>query len=139
MRPYRVLFLCVANSCQSQMAEAWLRHLGGDRFIVRSAGTAPSHLHPLATRVMQEAGVDIGAQRGKGVDAILRENFDLGVALSDAARSETPHLPHVARIETHEFDDPTWIEDEDGADIDEFRRLRDELRAFVELLVASRT
>lgn len=138
VRPYRVLFLCVANSCQSQMAEAWLRHLGGDRFVARSAGTTPSHLHPLATRVMQEAGIDIGAQRGKGLDAIRRETFDLCVALSGAALDESPPLPHVTKFETREFDDPTWFEDADGADIEEFRRLRDELRAYVESLVASR-
>jgi arsenate reductase (thioredoxin) len=137
-RPYRVLFVCVANSCQSQMAEGWLRHLGGDRFLARSAGTDPRHLHPLATRVMQEAGVDIGAQRGKGIEATLREKFDLCVALSEAARTACPPLPHVARVETREFDDPTWFEDADGADLDEFRRLRDELRAFVEGIVAGR-
>lgn len=135
-RPHRVLFVCVGNACQSQMAEGWLRHLGGERFVVRSAGTAPRHLHPLATRAMQEAGVDIGAQRGKGIEAILRESFDVCFALSDAARRACPPLPHVARVETREFDDPTWFEDADGADLDEFRRLRDELRAFVEGMVA---
>lgn len=136
--PVRVLFLCVGNSCQSQMAEGWLRHLGGDRFVVRSAGTTPRHLHPLATRAMQEAGVDIAAQRGKGVEAIQRESFDLCIALSLAARDACPPLPHVGRIETREFDDPTWIDDPDGADLDEFRRVRDELRTFVQELVAGR-
>ena len=136
--PVRVLFLCVGNSCQSQMAEGWLRHLGGDRFVVRSAGTAPRHLHPLATRAMQEAGVDIAAQRGKGLEAVQRETFHVCIALSAAARDSCPPLPHVARIETREFDDPTWLEDADGADLDEFRRLRDELRAFVAEFVASR-
>src|SRR6059058_4636318 len=136
-RPYRVLFLCVANSCHSQMAEGWLRHLGGDRFVARSAGTEPRHLHTLATRVMQEVGVDIGAQRGKGVDAVRREDFDLCVLLSDAARDALPPMPRVGRFETRTFDDPTWFEDPEGADIDEFRRLRDELRAFVEELVAT--
>jgi len=136
-RPYRVLFVCVANSCQSQMAEAWLRRLGEDRFVARSAGTEPRHLHPLATRAMQEVGVDIAAQRGKGLDAVQRESFDLCVALTQAARDACPPLPHVAKHDTREFDDPTWIEDDGGADIDEFRRLRDELRAFVEELVAT--
>ena len=136
--PFRVLFVCADNSCQSQMAEGWLRHLGGDRFVARSAGTEPRHLHPLATRVMQEAGVDIGAQRGKGVEAVLRESFDLCVALTEFARGACPPLPHVARIETREFDDPTWFEDPHGDDLDDFRRLRDELRAFVEELVAAK-
>lgn len=137
-RPYRVLFLCVGNSCQSQMAEGWLRHLGGDRFIARSAGTEPKHLHPLATRAMQEAGVDIAAQRGKGIDAISRESFDLCVVLSESARDACPELRHVARVETRPFDDPTWFEEEDGGDLDEFRRLRDELRALADEIVRSR-
>jgi len=141
VRPFRVLFVCVANSAQSQMAEAWLRRLGADRFVARSAGTDPRHLHPLATRAMQEVGVDIGAQRGKGIDAVRREDFDLCVTLSEAARDACPPLPRVGRHETREFDDPTWFEDSSvdgfGADIDEFRRLRDELRAFVEELVAA--
>jgi arsenate reductase len=136
-RPYRVLFVCVANSCQSQMAEAWLRRLGEDRFVARSAGTSPRHLHPLATRAMQEVGVDIAAQRGKGLDAVARESFDLCVALTRAAHDACPPLPHVAKSEMREFDDPTWFEDDAGADIEEFRRLRDELRAFVVELIAA--
>jgi arsenate reductase len=136
-RPYRVLFVCVANSCQSQMAEAWLRHLGADGFVARSAGIEPRHLHPLATRAMQEVGVDIAAQRGKGIEAVQRESFDLCVTLTQAARDACPPLPHVARHETREFDDPTWFEDGGDVDLDEFRRLRDELRGYVEELVAS--
>ena len=138
-RPYRVLFVCVGNSCQSQMAEAWLRHLGGERFVARSAGTEPRALHPLATRAMQEVGIDIAEQRGKGVDAVARESFDLCVALALAAREASGALPNVTRTEYREFDDPTWIEDGDGADLDLFRRLRDELRAFVAEIVARET
>jgi arsenate reductase len=137
-RPYRVLFVCVGNSCQSQMAEGWLRHLGGDRFLARSAGTEPRHLHPLATRAMQEAGVDIAEQRGRGLDAVARERFDLCVVLSATAEAACREMPGVARTELREFDDPTWFEDADGADLDEFRRLRDELRAFVAEMVAAR-
>ena len=61
------------------------------------------------------------------------------MALSSTAHDACPPLPHVARIEAREFDDPTWLEDADGADIEEFRRLRDDLRAFVEELVRSRS
>lgn len=135
-RPFRVLFLCTANSCRSQMAEGWLRHLGGERFIARSAGTAPRFLHPLATRAMQEVGVEIAAQRGKGIDAIRSERFDLAVTLCDEVHDAgVPTLPGVARLEHHPFDDPTWFEDEGGHDLEAFRQVRDELRAFVEALV----
>jgi protein-tyrosine-phosphatase len=139
-RPFRVLFVCTANSSQSQMAEGWLRHLGGDRFIVRSAGTRPSFLHPLATRAMQEAGIEISAQRGKGVDAVASERFDLMITLCEEVHERgAPELRSVAAVEHHPVDDPTWFEDEDGPDLDAFRQLRDELRAFVEALVARMT
>jgi arsenate reductase len=136
--PYRVLFVCRENSCQSQMAEAWLRSLGGDGVVARSAGTAPRHLHPLATAAMQEVGIDIAAQRGKGIDAVKLERFDVVITLCDVAAGELPPLPGAPRQEHHVVDDPTWIEDEHGAVLDEFRRVRDVLRGVVEGLLAGR-
>ena len=68
----RVLFLCTGNSCRSQMAEAWLRHLAGDRFESLSAGAKPAgYVHPLAIRVMQEAGLDISKQTSKHINDFL--------------------------------------------------------------------
>ena len=134
--PLRVLFVCPDNSCRSQMAEGWLRHLGGARFVARSAGIAPRHLHPLATRAMQEAGVDVGAQRGKGLDAVRRERFDLVVTLCDTIADELAGVGGAARVVHHPADDPTWFEAADGPDLDEFRRVRDALRAMVTTLVA---
>jgi arsenate reductase len=136
--PYRVLFVCRENSCQSQMAEAWLRALGGAGVVARSAGTAPRHLHPLATAAMQEAGVDIAAQRGKGIDAVKHERFDLVVTLCDTAAEELPALPGSPATRHDPLDDPTWIEDEHGPVLDEFRRVRDTARDLVEGLLAAR-
>ena len=135
-RPYRVLFVCRENSCQSQMAEGWMRALGGAGVMVRSAGTEPRHLHPLATAAMQEVGVDIAAQRGKGVDAVRHERFDLVVTLCDTAAGDLPPLRGTPPTRHRPVDDPTWIEDERGAVLDEFRRTRDALRAVVESLLA---
>ena len=137
-RPYRVLFVCRENACQSQMAEGWLRSLGGADVIARSAGTAPRHLHPLATAAMQEAGVDIAAQRGKGLDAVKLERFDLVVTLCDAAAEALPQLAGAPRRHHAPVDDPTWIEDEHGPVLEEFRRTRDALREVVEALLADR-
>jgi len=135
-RPVRVLFVCDDNSSRSQMAEAWLRHVGGDRFIVRSAGVAPRHLHPLATRAMQEAGVDIGRQRGKGLEAVTLERFDVVVTLSEAVRASVERLSGTFVHEHEELTDPAWLEDEEGAVLDEFRAARDALLELVERLVS---
>ena len=133
--PVRVLFLCDDNSSRSQMAEGWLRHLGDGRFIARSAGLAARHLHPLATAAMQEVGVDIGRQRGKSVDAVRSEHFDVVVTLAAEVRAVPGDLSPTFVHEHAEFDDPAWIEDADGADLDEFRRVRDALRGLVQSLL----
>jgi arsenate reductase (thioredoxin) len=72
----KVLFLCTGNSCRSQMAEGWLRHLAGDRFEVVSAGTHPVGLNPYAVTVMGEAGVDISNHVSERVDPYLEQHFD---------------------------------------------------------------
>ena len=135
--PRRVLFVCADNAGASQIAEAWLRRLGGDRFVARSAGARPRALHPLATRAMQEAGIDIGAQRGKGLDAIRRERFDVLVTLGEEARAATSSLPGSPRTIHHDPSGGVPLEEEDADELEEFRRLRDALRVFVEELIAT--
>jgi arsenate reductase len=133
--PVRVLFVSSGNACRSQMAEGWLRHLAPQGVVVRSGGTKPRHLHPLATRAMQEAGVDIGSQRGKSVAAFATERFDFVVTLCETAAAECPPIPNAARRLHRPFDDPAILEScDDAGDLDEYRRLRDEVRAFVEEL-----
>ncbi len=118
------------------MAEGWLRHLGGDCFLARSVGPRPSHLHPLATAAMQEVEIDIASQRGKGFDALQSERFDVVVTLCEESAADLPALPGRPTVRHHPTDDPTWIEDEFGADINEFRKVRDALRDVVAALVA---
>jgi len=135
--PRRVLFVCAANARQSQMAEGWLRLLGGARFVARSAGLDPAPLDPLATRAMQEVEIDISAQRGKSVAIYVHERFDLVVTLCDGSEGRCPPIARSAALEHRAFEDPSWFEDFDGhPDLDEYRRIRDELRAFVEELIA---
>jgi len=117
------------------MAEGWLRRLGGDRFLARSAGLRATHLHPLATAAMQEADVDIARQRGKGLDAVKRERFDLIVTLCEESAESLPELPGSPTVRHHPVDDPTWIECEFGADLDEFRKARDVIKTIAERLI----
>lgn len=135
--PFRILLVSSGNACRSQMAEGWLRHLAPGHVVVRSAGTRPRALHPLATRAMQEAGVDIAAQRGKAVAPLAAERFDLVVTLCEAAAAECPPFPNAARRIHRAFDDPEFLVGEDEADLEAYRALRDELRAFVDEILAS--
>jgi arsenate reductase len=100
----RVLFLCSHNSARSQMAEAFLRAYGGDRFVVESAGTKATELHPLAIRAMREVGIDITTQSSKSVDDV-GEGWDVVVTVCDANCPVPPrsgmklrwHLPDPAK------------------------------------------
>src|SRR5438876_5111128 len=89
----RVLFLCTGNSCRSQMAEGWLRHLAGDRFEVFSAGTKPVGLNPLAVDVMREAGVDISHHSSKHVSECFSQQFPYVITVCDSAAESCPIFP----------------------------------------------
>lgn len=131
----RVLFLCTGNSCRSQMAEGWARSLRGDVIEAYSAGTNPHGLNPLAVRAMAEAGVDISGHWSKRPEEIGVE-FDVVVTVCDSAHESCPVLPG-ARVVHAGFDDPPRLAR--GARSEEeamghYRRVRDEIRAFVETL-----
>ncbi len=135
MTPTRkVLFLCTGNSCRSQMAEGWARALRADDFKAWSAGVETHGLNPLAVKAMAEAGVDISGHRSKLVDELLDIPFDLVVTVCDNARESCPVFPGTARVIHHSFEDPPYLArdavDEEEA-LDHYRRVRDEIRAFV--------
>lgn len=102
----RVLFLCTGNSCRSQMAEGWLRHLAGDRFEVVSAGTHPVGLNPYAVTVMGEAGVDISEHVSERVDSYLDQPFHYVITVCDRAQETCPIFPGAAKTLHWNFDDP---------------------------------
>ena len=136
MKP-RVLFLCTGNSCRSQMAEGFARALRGERIEPRSAGLLAKGLDPRAVRVMREAGVDIAAQRSKTVDEVMGEPFDWVVTVCGHAHETCPVFPGGARVLHRGFDDPPRLAG--GARSEEealahYRRVRDEIRAFIESL-----
>lgn len=131
----RVLFLCTGNACRSQMAEGWARALLGDRVEAHSAGTKPHGLNPLAVRAMAEAGVDISRHASKRPEEIGGA-FDLVVTVCGSAHEECPVFPG-ARVLHAGFDDPPRLARGAATDDDalpHYRRVRDEIRAFVERL-----
>src|SRR5262245_20068398 len=94
----RVLFLSTHNAARSQMAEAYLRAMGGDRYEVASAGTAPSHVHPLAIRAMRESGLDISDHTAKPVKPFVGEVWHYVITVCDEATEQCPFfLPRQAR------------------------------------------
>ncbi|MFW6051358.1 MAG: arsenate reductase ArsC [Myxococcota bacterium] len=137
--PFRsVLFLCVANSARSQMAEGLARHLFGDAVRVRSAGSAPSRVNPYAIRAMRELGIDITGQRSKSVDEIDPESVDLVVTL--CAEEVCPAFLGRARRLHWPLPDPDR-KDEDLTDeerLAHFRAARDEIRRRLDALLAER-
>ena len=124
----RVLVLCTGNSCRSQMAEGWVRHDLGDRVEVFSAGTTPSAVHPLATAVMAEAGVDISSHRSKSLQEFWGQPFDLVVTVCDSAREACPMF-HGAAKQIHEsFPDPAGFTGTKDEVLEKFREVRDLIR-----------
>ncbi|MFH1502844.1 MAG: arsenate reductase ArsC [Candidatus Eisenbacteria bacterium] len=136
----RILFLCTGNSCRSQMAEAWTRALRGSEFEPYSAGTKPGTVDPRAILVMTEAGVDMSGHRSKGVEELVSLDFDYVVTVCDAAGEACPFFPGPTRHIHAGFDDPPRLASgaasEDEA-LSHYRRVRDEIRAFVESMPGS--
>jgi arsenate reductase len=137
----KVLFLCTGNSCRSQMAEGWARRLKGDAIEACSAGIETHGLNPNAVRVMAEAGVDISGQRSRNVADLTDVPFDYVVTVCGHANETCPAwLGGKAKIVHVAFDDPPKLaraaRTEQEA-LDCYRRVRDEIRAFVETLPRS--
>ncbi|MDB5331582.1 MAG: arsC [Phycisphaerales bacterium] len=131
----KVLFLCTGNSCRSQMAEGWAKHLKADRIEAFSAGTEPHGMNARAVDVMREAGVDISGHHSKHVDELANVAFDYVVTVCDHANETCPIFPGKARRIHVGFDDPPRLAK--GAKTEEealvhYRRVRDEIRRFIE-------
>lgn len=133
----KVLFLCTGNSCRSQMAEAFVKQLKGDLIEPYSAGTQPKGVDPRAIRAMAEAGVDISGRRSKSVAEFGDIEFDYVITLCDDAEQACPFFPAKTAIIHHGFDDPPKLAERAGSEeeaMTHYRRVRDEIRAYVETL-----
>ena len=114
------------------MAEAFLRSIAGERFEVESAGTKATRVHPLAVAAMGEVGIDISGQRSKSVD-VVGERWDVVVTVCDA---HCPVPPRSGMKLSWRFPDPSAAKGTDEERIAAFRRVRDGIRARVEVLAA---
>jgi len=128
----RVLFLCTGNSCRSQMAEGWLKHLGGDDFEVFSAGIEAHGKNPRAIAVMQEAGVNISNQESEVVQTSILESLDLLVTVCSHADAHCPVFSIKGKREHWPFEDPAKVSGSEEEIMQEFRRVRDQIKQRIE-------
>ena len=131
-KPLEILFLCTGNSCRSQMAEGWAKALKGSAIEAYSAGVDPKALHPLAVKVMAEAGVDISRQQSKHVRVLKDIPFDYVVTVCNNARESCPLFPGKTKIVHRDFEDPAAAKGSEEEVLAVFSRVRDQIRAFIE-------
>lgn len=131
----KVLFVCIHNSARSQMAEAWLNYLHGDRFDAESAGLEPGTLNPYAVRVMAEAGIDIADAATKSVFDLYRAGrlYNYVVTVCDQEAAERcPIFPGAAERIHWSFADPSKATGSDIEKLVQVRAVRDQIRAQIE-------
>jgi arsenate reductase (thioredoxin) len=136
----RILFLCTGNSCRSQMAEGWAKHLKGDTIEAYSAGIEPHGMNARAVAVMKEIGVDISSHHSKHVDELKDVPLDYVVTVCGHANETCPRFPGRTKVVHVGFDDPPQLAKGAASEqeaLSHYRRVRDEIRTFVETLPES--
>ena len=138
----KVLFLCTGNSCRSQMAEGWCRHLKGDVIDAYSAGIETHGLNPNAVKVMDEVGVDISGHQSQHIDEFKDVALDYVITVCGHADENCPVFPGRTKVVHVGFDDPPKLAKDTKTEreaLDCYRRVRDEIKAFIETLPESLT
>ena len=135
----RVLILCTGNSCRSHMAEGILRAAAGDLLEVHSAGSKPAgYVHPMAIAAMAEIGIDISGHTSKQMDGFLDREIETVITVCGNADQACPVFPGQVNRHHWGFDDPAHARGTDEAVMNEFRRVRDEIRRVFEAYAAGR-
>lgn len=127
----RVLFVCVHNSARSQMAEAYLNHLAGDKFIAESAGIEPGVLNPYVVEVMKEDGIDISNNKTKSVFDYYKQGklYSYVITVCDKEAAEKcPIFPGNAKKLHWSFPDPSKFAGEKQEILKQIREVRDEIK-----------
>ncbi len=125
----KILFLCTGNSCRSQMAQAWLRVLGGERFDVYSAGLEPHGVHPYTIQVMEETGYDMSGHYSKHLDEYKGKlNFDILITVCSNADERCPYFPGMGTRMHWPFEDPAAFNGAEEEKLALFRKVRDQIK-----------
>ena len=134
-----VLILCTGNSCRSHLAEGFLRQAAGDILDVQSAGSKPAgHVHPLAIKVMQEAGIDISQHRSKHLNEFLDRQIETVITVCDNADEACPIFPGQVNRHHWPFYDPAKAKGSEEEVLNVFRQVRDEIKKVFEAYAAGR-
>jgi arsenate reductase len=126
-----VLFICTHNSARSQMAEAFLNALCGDRYEAKSAGVTPTGLNPYVVKAMAEVGIDLSTHRSKSILEFQGKSFDYVVTVCDSARDVCPFFPGETEIHKS-FADPAEFRGTGAEIMEKVRAVRDEIRDWVD-------
>lgn len=128
----KVLFVCTHNSVRSQMAEAFLNEIYGDRFSAFSAGSDPSQIDPLVVKVMGEEGMDVSHCKSKSLDVFQNDHFDYVVTVCDQIQESCPFFPNGRKRIHKSFSDPARFKGKKENVIEEYKRVRDEIKKWLE-------
>ena len=135
MKKVKVLFVCVHNSARSQMAEAFLNKLAGDRFVAESAGIEAGLLNPLAVEAMAEVGIDISQNTTRRVFDLLKSGsfFQYVITVCDAVNAqECPVFPGALQHIHWSFPDPAQLQGTHDEKMKEIRKIRDSIKEKIE-------
>lgn len=133
MKKKKVLFLCTGNSARSQLAEAILRTIAGERYEVYSAGLEPKGVHPLAIQVLHEQGIDTAALRSKNLNEYVgKMSFDTLITLCSDAEERCPFFPGSGVRLHWPFDDPAAVKGTAEEKLTAFRQVRDQIQAAIQ-------
>lgn len=127
-----ILVLCTGNSCRSQIAEGYLRHFAGDKATIYSAGVETHGVNPRAIQVMKEDGIDISGHTSNNAEEYLDIDFDIVITVCDNAQERCPVFPSKAKKVHQNFPDPAKANGSEEDIMNEFRRVRNLIKAFCE-------
>lgn len=133
----KILFLCTGNSCRSQMAEGWAKHLKSDIIEAYSAGIEPHALDPFAVKAMAEAGVNISGHRSKHISTLPPIEFDYVITVCGHAHESCPFFPGTPKVIHRGFEDPPLLAKTASSEEEAmgyYRRIRDEIKNFIDTL-----
>ncbi|MHB8136094.1 MAG: arsenate reductase ArsC [Anaerolineaceae bacterium] len=138
MTKMKVLFICIHNSARSQMAEAFLTELGGDRFQVESAGFEPGTLNPLVIEAMLEIGFDISMKQTKEIFDLYRQgrSYSFVISVCDQVHAEKcPIFPGLSKKLIWSFDDPSSFTGSKEEKMEKIRIVRDNIKTEIESFI----
>jgi len=127
-----VLIICTHNSARSQMAEAYLNNIKGNKYQAYSAGTEPSVVNPFAIRIMNEIGIDISNNKSKHVNQFLDKELDYIITVCDTAKETCPFFPYGKIILHQSFPDPSQTSGTNEEILSSFRKVRDSIISWID-------